>query len=501
MQESDVMNKKIAVIGLDGMAWHILHKLFEYDAMPYLKKIVEQSLKGILESTIPPSTVPAWTSIASGVNPGKHGLFDFVALTKDYEPRLLTSKDVGYPRVHEMVALKGLRSVCINQPLTYPIMKFGKNAVIVSDWLGPRICYYPESTEKYMKDYSLYTAEIWDKSKDEASDALYEETEKRVDGVNLMMQDLDWDLFWVIYSEPDHVFHHFCEDVLKADPKMLRIFRKIDETIKVASELAELLFVVSDHGFSRYRFALNINSLLDKMGLVAKTREKLLKDTIYFHQRQTINIKTPSWLYSFFSFKPMKPLVTKILEQIAGKNIRADPYEYVDPVRSKAFTLSHYSFGFHVKDVETRDFLLNEVKKMDLFAGVWKRTEIYHGPYVKKAPEIMFLPNLEKEYFVGTTAISPKTVSQKTYYDHHPEGIIIAYADHLSPEQIGKLKTFDLVPTILDYLGLPVPSDTDGEIIPQVAPVRKRPKRYDYLKHWQLIKQVQIAKIRLAKQI
>ena len=496
------MNKKIAVIGLDGMAWHILHKLFEYDAMPYLKKIGEQSLKGILESTIPPSTVPAWTSIASGVNPGKHGLFDFVALAKNYEPRLLTSKDVCYPRVHEMVALKGLRSICINQPLTYPIMKFGKNVGTVSDWLGPRICYYPESIEKYMKDYSLYTAEIWDKSKDEASDAIHEETKKRVDGVNLMMQDLDWDMFWVVYSEPDHVFHHFYEDVFKADRKMLRIFKKLDETIKVASELADLLFVVSDHGFSRYRFALNINSLLDKMGLVVKTREKLLKDTIYFHQRQTTKyIKTPSWLYSFFSFEPIKLLVKEILEKITGKNIRADPYKYVDPVRSKVFTLSHYSFGFHVKDVETCDFLLHEVKKMNLFARIWKREEIYHGPHVKNAPEIIFLPDFEKGYCVGTTAISPEIISQKTYYDHHPEGIILAYADYISPVQIGKVKTFDLVPTILNYLGLPVPSDTDGGFIPQVAPVPKRPKRYDYLKHWQLIKKVQTAKIRLAKQI
>ena len=94
------MGKKVAVIGLDGMAWHILDKLFKHDAMPYLKSITEKCLKGILKSTIPPWTVPAWTSIATGVNPGKHGAFDFLIFSDNYNPRLVNSYDVCYPRIH-----------------------------------------------------------------------------------------------------------------------------------------------------------------------------------------------------------------------------------------------------------------------------------------------------------------------------------------------------------------------------------------------------------------
>jgi len=88
------MKKRVAVIGLDGMAWHILHRLFTYDAMPNLKKLSEKSLKGVLKSTIPPCTPPAWTSIATGVNPGKHGIFNFITLNENYETRLVTSEDV-----------------------------------------------------------------------------------------------------------------------------------------------------------------------------------------------------------------------------------------------------------------------------------------------------------------------------------------------------------------------------------------------------------------------
>jgi len=94
---------------------------------PNLKRVVRKSVRGVLKSTILPLTPMAWTSIATGVNPGKHGIFDFVKFDESYNTRLVTSFDVKYPRIHEMVALKGLKSVCINQLLTCPVIKIARD--------------------------------------------------------------------------------------------------------------------------------------------------------------------------------------------------------------------------------------------------------------------------------------------------------------------------------------------------------------------------------------
>lgn len=491
------MKKRVAVVGLDGMAWHILQRLFTYSAMPNLKKLSEKSLKGVLKSTLPPCTPPAWTSIASGVNPGKHGVFGFMTLNKNYETRLVTSKDVQYPRIHEILALKGLKSVCINQPLTYPIIKINKNCQVLSDWLGPKLTYYPEKLGKYAKNYPLYNPKILEKE-DESLEILCENTERRVETVNRMMEELDWNLFWVIYSVPDGLFHKYYEDVLKGHKSILKIFRTLDKTLEKASELADLTLVVSDHGFYKYNYIFNINVFLEKLNLITKTRKRTLGS---FHdfgrfKKPIKYMPIPQKLYPLFALKPIKQIIKKIYKKVTGKDIRAQTL-YVDPFKSEAFAISSFDLGVHVNNKEILEPIVNELEKLEFITHVWKREEVYQGPYINKAPDIIFTPAFDHgfNYYGGTNLISPQILVENLHYNHHPDGIIIANSKEITPQQIGQAQTFDIVPTILNYLKLPLPANTDGTSLIGKPSL----KRYNYLKHWKLIKKIQTIKTKLAK--
>ncbi|MEJ2559378.1 MAG: alkaline phosphatase family protein, partial [Anaerolineae bacterium] len=72
-------NKSLAVrtlvIGLDGASFSLLRPLMECGQMPFLAKLASAGASGILRSTLPPVTAPAWASFLTGKNPGKHGLF------------------------------------------------------------------------------------------------------------------------------------------------------------------------------------------------------------------------------------------------------------------------------------------------------------------------------------------------------------------------------------------------------------------------------------------
>ena len=69
---------KSLILGLDGATWDVIKPLAEEGKLPTLKKLMEEGVWGNLESTIPPVTGPAWVSFATGRNPGKTGVFDFL---------------------------------------------------------------------------------------------------------------------------------------------------------------------------------------------------------------------------------------------------------------------------------------------------------------------------------------------------------------------------------------------------------------------------------------
>ena len=61
-QSCQISRTKVLVVGLDGGNWTGLTPLLEAGIMPNLKSLIEGGSSGILESTIPPATAPAWSA-------------------------------------------------------------------------------------------------------------------------------------------------------------------------------------------------------------------------------------------------------------------------------------------------------------------------------------------------------------------------------------------------------------------------------------------------------
>ncbi len=210
-----------------------------------------------------PPTPPAWTSIASGVNPGKHGIFSFVKMNKEGKAGVVISLDVKAPRIHEMVALRGLRAVCVNHPLTYPVFKL-RNLYTITDWLGPEIQFHPKGIENYgarFKPYETYKYTV----REEFLRNLYRNSQSRFRVIIEMMENLDWNLFWVVLSEPDHILHRWYEEALKGCEEVDLIFKNMDEVIKAAVEISGYVVIASDHGFYRYKYLVYVYGFSDTL--------------------------------------------------------------------------------------------------------------------------------------------------------------------------------------------------------------------------------------------
>lgn len=87
--------KRVIVVGLDGMDPGIASRFLAEGRMPNFRKLAESGVFRPLDTSNPSMSPVAWSTFATGVDPSRHGIFDFI--TRDpctYAP-MLSSTDIG----------------------------------------------------------------------------------------------------------------------------------------------------------------------------------------------------------------------------------------------------------------------------------------------------------------------------------------------------------------------------------------------------------------------
>ncbi len=130
--------RKMIVLGLDGLDPKLTERWMAEGKLPNLRKLAESGYYGRLRTTYPPLSPVAWSTFATGVNPGKHNIFDF--LNRDlrtYAPELSSAKvrvsKKGRPSVElrrkskpfwEILGNHGISSTILRIPITFPAVPF-----------------------------------------------------------------------------------------------------------------------------------------------------------------------------------------------------------------------------------------------------------------------------------------------------------------------------------------------------------------------------------------
>ncbi len=131
-------SRPVLLIGWDGATWEILDPLLAQGRLPTLARLLARGTGGVLVSTPSCVSPPAWTSLFSGKNPGKTGIFHFGSRLDDF-PHLgdLSSADVRTARLWDIMSRHGRRCAIVNLPLTYPASPL--NGVAIADEFAPCI--------------------------------------------------------------------------------------------------------------------------------------------------------------------------------------------------------------------------------------------------------------------------------------------------------------------------------------------------------------------------
>ena len=115
------MSGRVLVLGLDGADWSVLRPLCDAGRLPHLARWLDAGRAAPLPSVSPPMSFPAWSSFATGLQPGAHGIFDFTQKIEGaYRIRFVNASDRAGEPFWMRATRAGLPVLVLGVPATHP---------------------------------------------------------------------------------------------------------------------------------------------------------------------------------------------------------------------------------------------------------------------------------------------------------------------------------------------------------------------------------------------
>jgi len=454
---------KLSVIGLDGVNHTVLEHAIEKGLMPNLKELKDRGCFTELETTYPPVTGPAWTSIMTGVNPGRHNIYDFLDhLTgKPY-----SSKDIESETVYEKIAKRG-EVTLINLPLSYPPNFEGE---FVGSFLAPEDDFVRPKELKKEFDFSRYKKSI--SAREKSTNVIDSSISAAEDKKDLMDELLgEQDMFFMLFSATDWIMHNHYHKMEDGKPeKAFKIFKIIDESIGAVRERSENIILLSDHGFQNFEKTFHVNQFLKDIGCL-ETKGSM-------GSMWTDSTTVDLFLDVVTGFGPLKKAVRKTYLLLQGhlplpENVKVRLgtalSDGIDMENTKAFCPSSGIRGIYINDQrfegaadESFEIRKDILEKLPEYTNPLKGEEVFSGHFAGKAPDIIFE---EQEHRI-TRSIYGKQESDLAVNHHGRRGFFLAEGENFSEEDLDLVSLYDVAPTIASLFGLAM--DADGETLPIV---------------------------------
>lgn len=473
------------ILGIDGMPLELFHLLFEHGAMPFTKSVWHK-LWSLELDVLHPFTLSSWATISTGVNPGKHGIFDFIDIT---DLKTVTKSKLEYPYINDIVAFNGLKAITINVPLAYPPF-VKKNNIVISSWIEPKLTTWPSDEIKIVKKYTTAFPHV-PNTLDEYIDVLIDSLENRIRLIEEYYLHRDWNLFYAVVAETDWLFHYLYGGIVKGNKlgkKALKIFILLDNLIKVIYQNIPdktMLIMCSDHGFMEAHKSLNINVFLKHKGLL-KTRENRLplKSRLILKITQLM----PSWLKARLKYSSMALLV----QHSETFKVFATDKNPIDYEQSIAFaTISYNLYISRRLPLSQRLQVKNAIIQVlrgyrDMLDTIVYGEHYFWGPYVNRAPDVVLLPR--KGFNISTRLFYRSIVEKGKWYIHSNKGFIAIHIEDDESSEIMEaisdrtriLRSTAITPLVLYYLNLPLDPYMDESIQIKLGEKVKQ-KRYDVI--------------------
>lgn len=467
--------------------------------LPHLSRMRERGGYMPLRSTRPPATFPAWTTCVTGVNPGRHGIFDFTEpVPGAHALRFVNSSYRKAPALWDILSEAGKRVGILGVPATYPPEKVNGFMVAgfdspVATRIDPSFVYppilYPEVKGWHFADFQ--EDNIGPHWHERALPSLLEGVDKKAAIACKLLQRESWDFFMVVFGESDTVSHHFWmfhdPDSPRHRPGMefaiRAVYQRLDDAVGRLIDAAGddvTVGIVSDHGFGGAGTGVvHLNNWLAEQG--------------YLHFTQASGGGALKWLAMAMVPGHWRGVLFRKLRPLAAHAESRARFGGIDWPRTQAWSeeLNYFpAIRLNVKGRDPRgcvapqeyeavlDELCAKLEAWPPVAHAWPRAQLYKGPHVEKAPDIILELALENGYSHSCLRARGGPAFRRIRSEeaaggkergmngnHRAEGVL--FLSEAAKRTTASLE--DIAPTVLSALGVPAPPMDGHPLLGDIA--------------------------------
>ncbi len=489
---------KTLIIGLDAATWRVIQPLIRQGKLPNIQGLIDEGASGILLSTIPPMTPLAWTSIATGVNPGKHGIYDFVAQDrKTYRVAPVNYSHLTRPTIWDVFNAYGRKVGVVNFPLAFPPPKI--DSFFVSGLFSPEyeICTHPPELDGYLKSkgYRIHPRFGPENGLKPYFEEVKDLTEIQWRLTVELMKRWDWELFWVIFQGLDWIQHYMWNATIDGKNAVEAFYCYLDKIVgKLVEEAHDdwNIVVLSDHGFLEIEAVIHLNNILEEWGYLKRTETSQA-----FAERIRNSTLRAGWKLGL----RLPPVLRQCAKRYIRKALHLDPLELLDEqfrlhkiidwTQTRAFSFGYMGCIYiHEKGKypqgtvepggeynKVREELIAQLRSLKdpvtrkpVVGEIFRKEEIYSGDLCEAAPDIVFNTSDFVYIVYGDFGCSWYHQPKGRVADHNMEGIMIIKGKNIRKGIKFTANANDVTPTLLFIHGLPLLEDMDGKVLEEVFP-------------------------------
>ena len=499
--------RRVLVIGLDGATYRVIDPLLAQGELPVLGRLLREGVRGVLRSTLPPNSAPAWSSFLTGVNPARHRILDFREMDlRRYEMftgHFINATALAGRTILDWIGARSRGVVAFRVPMTYPVWPV--NGILVAGYPTPdrkRAYTYPPALAQTLSPIALH-------SHDEIAAAGIPEERRNADyEIDLLLrhmkrwlQDDRHDFYMAVtgitdgfhhkfwkYHDPQHPLHD--PTWPEEDKHIIReYYRRLDAAIGELLQLVDsrwLVVVMSDHGggprpwrqFHPNAWLAEQGWLVPRGGGRVSARQRVMRLALEWARnrvpwRQWLVEHVPlRWRQQALRWRHATHLIdwSRTRAYHVPLQFPAGGIEINLRGRQPMGTVSPGAAYEHLRD----DIIaaLKEVRDPEtghpVVTAVWRREEVYPRGDMEAVPDILFLTVEDVDCGSGLESVFstvPLSFLERLNGEHTMEGIAIFWGEGVRAGATISLDILDLPATLVWAMGLPLPADMDGRVL------------------------------------
>jgi predicted AlkP superfamily phosphohydrolase/phosphomutase len=374
------MKPKAIVLGLDGVPHTLLKSLSDNGHVPNLASMFRKGYFGQMGVCIPEISSVSWSSFMTGTQSGEHGIYGFIDLVPGtYNMSFPNFTQLKAATIWDDLASENKKSVVINMPATYPARRM--NGALISGFVAIDInkAVYPTTLVSKLQQNN-YRIDIDTAKARQDHDFLFRDLKSTLDGrehaVDLLWEEIDWDLFiivvtgtdrlmhflWEAYENESHPHHHnFIDYFKKVDMFIGRMFERFLD-LDGSEEGNNTFYMISDHGFTGIKSEVYLNRWLQE------------NNFLRFNSDQPKTIMEIGKGSKAFTLDPSRIYVNLKGKYPLGTVDKNDYERILEEIKIGLEELNYHNNGYVAKNVYLKE-------------------ELYSGPHLDYAPDLVVLSN------------------------------------------------------------------------------------------------------------